>query len=57
MTLVQVLADETSVHMACDFRLTDPDTRQPVTNDAHKLVTVTTLSVSALIEVISAKFM
>ncbi len=39
MTLVQVVADEKSVHMACDFRLTDQRTRQKITNTAHKLVT------------------
>jgi hypothetical protein len=26
VTLVQVLADETSLHMACDFCMTNPDT-------------------------------
>lgn len=40
MTLVQVLANESSVHMSCDFRLTDPYTKQVIQNDAHKLVQV-----------------
>jgi len=40
VTLVQVLADETSLHMACDFCLTDPDTWKVVKNDAFKLVSV-----------------
>ncbi|BAL86014.1 hypothetical protein AMIS_7940 [Actinoplanes missouriensis 431] len=40
MTLVQVLADELSVHMSCDFRLTNPYTRQTVDDSAHKLVSI-----------------
>lgn len=51
MTLVQVLADEKSVHMACDFRLTDPFTGQTTYNAAHKLVTAQTVHGSALIGV------
>jgi Tfp pilus assembly protein PilF len=51
VTLVQVLADETSIHMACDFRLTNPYTKKVVQHDAHKLVAVNTLSVSALVGV------
>ena len=38
MTLVQVLADENSIHMSCDFCLTNPFTGATVKNDAHKLV-------------------
>lgn len=51
MTLVQVLADENSVHMACDFRLTDPFSRRTIQNDAHKLITARTATGSALIGV------
>jgi Tfp pilus assembly protein PilF len=51
VTLVQVLADETSLHMACDFCLSDPDTGRVVRNDAFKLVTVTSSSMLALIGV------
>jgi Tfp pilus assembly protein PilF len=51
MTLVQVLADETSVHMSCDFRLTDPYTRVSVQDDAHKLVQVNRFWWSALVGV------
>jgi Tfp pilus assembly protein PilF len=51
MTLVQVLADETSVHMSCDFRLTDPYTRFSIQDDAHKLVQVNRFSWSALVGV------
>lgn len=51
MTLVQVLVNEITVHVACDFRLTDPFTGKIVQNDAHKLVKVTTPSISALIGV------
>jgi len=40
VTLVQVLADETSPHMACDFCLSDPDTGEVRRNDAFKLITV-----------------
>jgi hypothetical protein len=49
MTLVQALANEVSVHMACDFKLTDPYTLQVRKWDAHKLITVNKLPVSALI--------
>lgn len=38
MTLVQVLADELNIHMACDFRLTDARTGALVLDTAHKLV-------------------
>lgn len=38
VTLVQLLADERSIHMSCDFRLTDVNTGLTVQNDAHKLV-------------------
>jgi Flp pilus assembly protein TadD len=41
VTLVQLLADETSVHMSCDFCLTNPYTKTVVQNDAHKLVQLT----------------
>jgi hypothetical protein len=51
VTLVQVLVDETSLYMACDFCLTDADTGQVLRNDAFKLVTVTSPSVLALIGV------
>lgn len=57
MTLVQALADEKSVHMACDFRLTDPFTRQVKSNLAHKLVTVQTPQLSALIGVTGIAFL
>jgi hypothetical protein len=40
MTLIQVLADELSVHMSCDFRLTNPYTHQIVDDSAHKLVSI-----------------
>jgi Flp pilus assembly protein TadD len=40
VTLVQVLADETSLHMACDFCMTNPDTGMIIKNDVFKLVTV-----------------
>jgi hypothetical protein len=48
VTLVQVLANETSLHMACDFCLTDYDTGKVVRNDAFKLVTVTSPSMLGL---------
>jgi Tfp pilus assembly protein PilF len=51
MTLVQVLANETSVHMACDFRLTNPYTNKVEPNDAHKLISASTPSMAALIGV------
>jgi hypothetical protein len=51
MTLVQVLANETSLHMSCDFCLSDPYTKQVVRNDAFKLITVTSPSMLALIGV------
>jgi hypothetical protein len=40
MTLVQVLVNETSLHMACDFCLSEPETGKVVKNDAFKLITV-----------------
>jgi Tfp pilus assembly protein PilF len=51
VTLVQVLANETSLHMACDFCLTDYDTGKVVRNDAFKLVTVTSPSMLGLVGV------
>jgi Tfp pilus assembly protein PilF len=57
MTLVQVLADETSAHMSCDFRLTDPYTGRVTQRDAHKLVTVSKLSISALIGITGVAFL
>jgi Tfp pilus assembly protein PilF len=51
MTLVQVLADETSVHMSCDFRLTDPYTHLTIQDDAHKLILVNQFWWSALVGV------
>ena len=51
MTLVQVLANETSLHMACDFCLSDYDTGKPLRNDAFKLITIARPSVSAYIGV------
>jgi Tfp pilus assembly protein PilF len=51
VTLVQVLADETSLHMACDFCLSDPRTKRVIRNDAFKLVTVARSSGWALIGV------
>src|SRR5271156_3830525 len=38
MTLVQVVADEVAIHMACDFMLTDAVSREPRQYDAHKLM-------------------
>jgi len=38
MTLVQVLVDETALHMSCDFRLTDVRTGEVMDDHAHKLV-------------------
>lgn len=49
MTLVQVVADETAVHMSCDFRLTDLASGRKADRDAHKLITVQTLRTSALV--------
>ena len=57
MTLVQVVADEKSVHMACDFRLTDQRTGQKITNTAHKLVTAQTVHGPALIGVTGIAFL
>jgi Tfp pilus assembly protein PilF len=51
VTLVQVLADEISIHMACDFRLTDPVTKQVRQDNAHKLIEVRTPRISAIIGV------
>jgi TPR repeat len=51
VTLVQVLANETSLHMACDFCLTNPRTGEVVRSDAFKLVTVTSPWMVALIGV------
>ena len=49
MTLVQIVADETAVHMSCDFRLTDVASGRKADRDAHKLITVQTLRISALV--------
>ena len=57
MTLVQVLGDEMSIHMSCDFHLTNPETKKVVRRDAHKLVTVSKFSVSALIGVTGQAFL
>jgi hypothetical protein len=57
VTLVQVLADETSLHMACDFCLSDPRTKKVVRNDAYKLVTIARPSVSAYIGVTGNGFL
>jgi hypothetical protein len=51
VTLVQVLADETSLHMACDFCLSDHRTKKVVRNDAFKLITIARPSGWALIGV------
>jgi hypothetical protein len=51
VTLVQVLAGETSLHMACDFCLTNPYTKKVVQNNAFKLVSLMSPSVSALVGV------
>ena len=51
MTLVQVVANETSLHMACDFCLTNLDTGKVERNDAFKLISITRPSVTALIGV------
>lgn len=40
MTLVQVLANEMSLHMCTDFQLTNPLTRVAVYKEAHKLVRI-----------------
>lgn len=40
MTLVQLLGDRNTVHMCCDFRLTDPYTGIVRSDNAHKLVTI-----------------
>jgi Tfp pilus assembly protein PilF len=40
MTLVQVLANEMSLHMCTDFQLTNPLTRIAVHKEAHKLVRI-----------------
>lgn len=57
MTLVQVLADETSLHMCCDFRLTDPWTGELKNNAAHKLVTLQMTPVSAIVGVTGIAFL
>jgi Tfp pilus assembly protein PilF len=57
MTLVQVLTDEISVHMACDFRLTDPVTGRTTYNAAHKLVTAETANGPVLIGVTGVAFL
>jgi Tfp pilus assembly protein PilF len=49
MTLVQVVADENAIHMACDFRLTDYGTGVKSDRDAHKLLTVQRLGICALV--------
>jgi hypothetical protein len=51
VTLVQVLANEMSLHMACDFRLTNPYTGKLEQDDAFKIVSVTPPMVSGLIGV------
>jgi Flp pilus assembly protein TadD len=43
--------------MACDFRLTDPYTGEVRQRDAHKLITVSKFSVSALIGVTGVAFL
>ena len=40
MTLVQVLANEHSLHMCTDFQLSNPVTRKAVYMEAHKLVRI-----------------
>ncbi len=50
MTLVMVLADENSMFMSCDFRLSAYGSGAPM-QDAYKLATVQTLSVHARIGV------
>lgn len=57
MTLVQVLANETSIHMACDFRLTDPWTGETRPYLAHKLITVSTAPLSALVGISGIAFL
>lgn len=57
MTLVQLSADEKSVHMSCDFRLTNPVTRQVVENSAHKLVSVNSLQFTAMIGMTGVAFL
>jgi Tfp pilus assembly protein PilF len=57
MTLVQVLANETSLHMCCDFRLTDPWTGELKSNTAHKLVTLQMAPVAAIIGVTGIAFL
>jgi Tfp pilus assembly protein PilF len=57
VTLVQVLADENSLHMACDFCLSDYRTKRVVRNDAFKLITIARPSVSAYIGVTGNGFL
>jgi len=57
MTLVQVVAREKSVHMACDFRLTDQHTGRLIDSSAHKLVTAQTVHGPALIGVTGIAFL
>jgi hypothetical protein len=56
VTLVQVLADENSLHTAGDFCLSDYRTKKVVRNDAFKLITIARPSVSAYIGVTATGF-
>jgi Flp pilus assembly protein TadD len=49
LTLVQLLANEKSVYMACDFRLTLPGTREKVPPFAYKLLRASNFRFSALV--------
>ena len=49
MTYVQLLANEKSVYMACDFRLTNPATREREPDFAYKLIRVQRPRFSALV--------
>ena len=57
MTLVQVVANEKSVHMACDFRLIDQHAGRKIDSSAHKLVTAQTVHGPALIGVTGIAFL
>src|SRR5258708_3664198 len=52
-----MLANETSIHLACDFRLTDPWTGETRPYFAHKLITVDTAPLSALVGISGIAFL
>jgi Flp pilus assembly protein TadD len=49
MTLVQLLTNERSIYMACDFRLTHPVTRERTPDFAYKLLRASNTRFSALV--------